>query len=574
RNWKESIQDLFPQGESNDEVDLTGDTSNIENDSTSSHSQLKKSLNDDTKKTMSRRSLSQQQYRDSEIILRLRGNVAAIFRYQIRLRQNRHKTLSCKEDAQTDVNELDKEIDELDKEIDELKELASAEGADLKPERLQIIQDWKDSQSQVTAGKEARPKISEKFKVIEALRELTKYQLEDGKAVLKKSKSRVTDDQGRGVWTGEANREWRDDGKYRASEAQESITAMARSGVISAWNLDGLTQGVEVGSDPFLAGPVSGGVTSDDTDVIERAKRVIASELRNFLIRGNVRVSTHQEVLAFTEQKKKREGVLYSVINDPCAGKLASFKATRRHFFLSLVQKTQLETEQIAEIIQGLPKQSSDAEESEVQHLLGVRQGLESDARNKYTTVAEMAKHEAEKAQRKRTALAGPVSGGVTSDATDVIERAKIVIENELRHFLIRGHERVSNHQEVLKLTEQKKKREGALYAVRNDSCAAQLASFKSTRRHFLLSLVHQTQLKIEQIVEIIQGLPKQSSDAEESDVQHLLGVRKGLESDARDKHTTVAEMAKHEAEKAQRKRTAASDATKERATSQKKRCS
>ncbi|MCY4413810.1 MAG: hypothetical protein OXC30_02350, partial [Alphaproteobacteria bacterium] len=172
-DWKESAQSFFPQGDSDDEVDLTGDISNIENDSSSSHSQLKKSLNDDAKKTMSRSSprklLSEQQYRDSEIILRLRGNVAAIFRYQIRLRQSKHKRLSGKEDAQADVDE----------EIDELKILASAEGADLKPDRLQIIQDWKDSQSQVTAGKEARPKISEKFKVIEALRELTKYKLED-----------------------------------------------------------------------------------------------------------------------------------------------------------------------------------------------------------------------------------------------------------------------------------------------------------------------------------------------------------------------------------------------------------
>ena len=365
-DWKESAQSFFPQGDSDDEVDLTGDISNIENDSSSSHSQLKKSLNDDAKKTMSRSSprklLSEQQYRDSEIILRLRGNVAAIFRYQIRLRQSKHKRLSGKEDAQADVDE----------EIDELKILASAEGADLKPDRLQIIQDWKDSQSQVTAGKEARPKISEKFKVIEALRELTKYKLEDGTAV-KKSQSRVTDDQGRGVWTGEANREWRDDGTYRDS-------------------------------DPFLAGPVSGGVTSDDTDVIERAQRVIANELRGFLRRGKNRVSHHQEFFEFSAQKKKEEGTGYDCRFDPYDAKLAGFKRTRRGFLLSLVHHTKLKIEKIAEIIQGLPKQSSDAEESDVQHLLGVRQGLESDARNNHTTVAEMAKHEAEKAQRKRTA--------------------------------------------------------------------------------------------------------------------------------------------------------------------------
>ncbi|MCY4414361.1 MAG: hypothetical protein OXC30_05235, partial [Alphaproteobacteria bacterium] len=378
RNWRESVQDLFPQGESNDEVALTGDSPNIENDSTSYHSQQKKSLNDDAQKTMSGRSLSQQQYPDAkrkfqkeEALLRAHNDVAAIFRYQICLRSNkraRAQKLIKTEECSDVIAQWQEIVDKFEKEIDELHILENGETNDMSKEQrlIRLPSQTRDPQSRVTDGQnmvvskatydlrdghvmQKIPNPSNEFVDMEELRKLTNYKVLEGEAVPKSSQSRVT-------------------------------------------------CGQDMADGPLLAGPVSGDATSDDTGLSKFAETALKRDIAHFLNRGEKRASKYVKLLRASQEQRRIQGQTYSVRKDVNYGALSRYRASRRSFLLSQVQKRNVTLENINQYLQGMK-----AEYPEATHLLKVSGEVDLEAKSADLTVASLAWMEHEKSITRKS---------------------------------------------------------------------------------------------------------------------------------------------------------------------------
>jgi len=387
-------QPLDAQKSGDDIVSPTCYPPNIESDSTSSHSQLKKSEHTNAdkigeacpKKKYRYYADAQKRFRSNEIKLRLNNDVAAILRYQILLRQTRARVKKkiaapILESNSCMINSFPAKMTSLDKDIEELIILEKRETADLSKEQrlINLEAQLQDSLSQATDGQgmvvwaEAQPKrrggkVAQKtsnpatgFVEMEELRKLTNYEatLDQGvlKAVPKSVKLRVTDGQ---------------DMEY---------------------------------SHP-LAGSVSGDATSDAKRSSKIADIAIKRAISRFLLRGKKRPSNHQQLLQDSQDKKEQEGENYKVRNDKSYAKLASFKHVRRGIILSLVQD-QWTLAQIKDCLQSMQQ-----EDAEAKHLLNALSGIEFDLQHSDTTVEAMALAEHDKKvnrARKRAALAGAV---------------------------------------------------------------------------------------------------------------------------------------------------------------------
>ena len=361
--WQERAQFLLADSESGGEVDSTYDIPNIAHHLTSSYSPLKQSLNDDADKQLTqslnddadkirlRGALRQQKYRAGEILLRAHNDVPARFRHQIglrirncaRLKNTIAAMLSQRNSFNSFINidPWQTKKSQLEQDMKELKILEAKE-SDNQESRLTKIARLQASLPLGPDGEIRKP--SEPLINIEQLRELTKYKviLDQGvlKAVQKSSQSRVTCGQDMDG-TGASSHALRDGevGKYTdvatvSSADQDPITAMARSGVRYASNLDGLNQGAEVGFDPLLAGPVSGGTPSDAKEYSEGK---IKTEIDKFLKSGTMRAYNHARFLKASNDQKSKDGAKYDASKDIYCARLAGYRRTRKDFLVSLV---------------------------------------------------------------------------------------------------------------------------------------------------------------------------------------------------------------------------------------------